>query len=168
MKAKNYKQGTLFRIPLDDEREAIGLIVIRSEKGGIMYGYFFENKEELYEGDFNRIIKNERCLLKARFGDLHLRDGTWPIIDGITYAIPNEWAEDHFTRKLHDYEKRQFGPEYNYWMIKYSHHNLAHETARAPSVIQDRTMPRDGLLGAGAVEAALKALLSGRTPAILL
>jgi len=121
MKEKHiqYHEGQWFAVPLRQGGYALGIIVRGSykTKGGL--GYFFGPKYEDVPGDKATWEKHPgEALLIARFGDLGIIRGSWPLIQSTRPFSKEKWPIPKFGTEvpfppgkgfIRDYEQASSG-----------------------------------------------------------
>src|SRR5262245_33171205 len=76
-----YNEGDWFAVPLFSGGYAAGIIARSAPKGKILFGYFFGPKSEKFpKAEGLNDLKPKDAIFVARFGDLGLTSGNWPII----------------------------------------------------------------------------------------
>jgi len=151
MNKETYEEGSWFGVPLKDSGYAIGMIA-RMKKGRgtkSVFGYFFGPRfSELPTLEDLIDLNPKDALLICRFGDLGLHNGSWPIIGRHSEWNREEWPMTKFVRI-----QLISGIGYK---VTYDESNpgkmLAEEKCDASEAAR---YPKDGLLGAGAVETVL-------------
>jgi Immunity protein 26 len=150
-----YREGDYFGIPLREGGYATGLVARSPAGGRVLLGYFFGPRlSRPADMDGTRRYRPSDAVLVARFGDLSLQSGEWPIIGHSDPWDRNEWPLPEFVRVDSVSSDRA-------WKVRYSEDDPAsvvHEEPCNPS--QADALPADGLLGAGAVEIKLTEALA--------
>ena len=147
-----YSEGTCFALPLREGGFARG-VVARSNSTGVVFGYFFGPKLGSFsDAVVDDSLKPEKSVLQARFGDLGLLKGEWRIIGKVEPWDRAGWRLPGF---LH------LDAEGDRGFVRYYDDSLGFlkEDRVAVSAI-GTSVPRDGLLGYGAVEIRLTKLLA--------
>ncbi|WP_295913306.1 Imm26 family immunity protein [uncultured Xanthomonas sp.] len=92
MKGVNYKEGSVFSIPLEKNCFSVGVVARVAPQGGVLLAYFFG---ELYRSlpslmDVENLKASDasKCWL---IGDLALLNCDWPILGGL-----KEWERVHW------------------------------------------------------------------------
>lgn len=152
-----YEEGQWFAIPLRDYGYALGIIVRGNyeTQGGL--GYFFGPRYKTVpdESGVENLGPHDAILI-ARFGDLGIIQGRWPLIKSSRSFIRGEWPVPKFHRvDALDYSKA--------WLVEYSqdfsgHDQPTRETRCLSSEVKG--LPYDSLSGYGAIEIKLTHLLS--------
>ncbi|MEJ2711045.1 MAG: immunity 26/phosphotriesterase HocA family protein [Anaerolineales bacterium] len=158
MKKNNihYSEGQWFAVPLRQDGYALGIIVRGSykTKGGL--GYFFGPKYEEVPGDRATWEKHPReALLIARFGDLGIVRGSWPLIQSTRPFSEEEWPIPKFGMEVPLPPGKGFIREYE------QDSSGALICIRQTPVDADKIQkfPKDTVMGGGAVEIKLTKLL---------
>jgi len=101
MKAKQqYRESTLFGVPLGANSYAIGLIARRKPRSPIIFGYFFSPVGSGIPERFDMSsLSAETAILKCRFGDLGLLRGEWPVISQLLPWERSDWPMPKFYRE---------------------------------------------------------------------
>lgn len=156
MKELPYKEGDWFAVPLEAGGFAVGHIARMTRKGA-MLGYFFgprrnsiPSKKELTD------YSSRDAVAIYRFGDLHLLEKKWPIIDHTQQLDRKDWPMPVFVRT----EPSVLGYPARYWQVIHSEDDpIEVVSEKQISYEEARNLPPDSLYGAGAVESALDRLL---------
>jgi hypothetical protein len=148
---KQYRPGDWFAVPLTDSGYAVG-IVARVGKGSRVFGYFFGPvylKIPIL-GDV-KDLSPDRSIYVARFGDLGLLKGSWPLLGHAQAWNPANWPLPPFARIDEEEGKA--------WRVEYSEDTLtvAREVPVSPNDV--RHLPEDGFEGYRFVELRLSKLL---------
>lgn len=151
-----YSEGQWFAVPLLKDGYAIGIIVRGSykTKGGL--GYFFGPKYENIPADEATWEKKPgEAILIARFGDLGIINGRWPLIESTRPFSKEEWSIPKFGLEVSLLPGKGFIREYGQndtgelILIK-------EEPVDAKDIVD---LPEDSSMGDGAVEIRLTKLL---------
>jgi len=149
-----YREGDWFGVPLRSRGYAVGVIARSGPSGKVLFGYFFgPRRETLPAIDELRGYAAEQAILVGQFGDLRLMNGSWPILGRLGEWERRDWPMPPMARVDVVSGKA--------WKVTYSEddpNRAVHETACDPE--EARQLPRDSLMGAGAVEIRLTNLLS--------
>jgi hypothetical protein len=148
-----YGEGDWFGIPLRTGGFGLGLIA-RASSSGILLGYFFGPRSwQQPTKDGSTGLTKEDAVLTARFGDLNLKQGEWPIIGKDTNWDRDKWPVPIFIRP-----EQLSGRTYR---VFYGDDELG-RPAEERLILPDASIggPPDLLYGAGAVEKTLTRLLS--------
>jgi hypothetical protein len=96
----NYREGTVFAVPIAKESYAIGLVARCNPRNYAIFGYFFPKVfhkppviEELTD------LSPEASVLMVRFGDYGLVKKLWPVIGQLDPWHRNQWPMPLFYRK---------------------------------------------------------------------
>ena len=153
MKKRPYREGDLFALPLRDRGYAVGLVARSGPRRGVLFGYFFASRySDVPTLSELPAFSPKDAILRCRFGDLGLIEGTWLVLgqipgwERITWKMPPFVQHEPFTgRKI---------------QIIYSDTDpnaVVSETRLDPDADIE---PKDGMAGAGFVELRLTKLLS--------
>lgn len=151
--AVKYGEGTWFAVPLRTQGYAVGLIAGQGARG-VLLGYFFgPARVDIPALADMELLKPEGAAAVLRFGDLHLRDGAWPLIGQSRAWRRAAWPIPVFGR----YE------ELSGRHLQVTFPDDFPPRGREVAVDERRAagLPRDDLYGAGAVELALTRLTAG-------
>jgi hypothetical protein len=149
-----YGPGDVFAIPLADGGFAVCLAA-RIDGGGTVLGYFFRpRRDHLPTTHDVGALRREDSFEVAMFGDLGLIEGRWPVLGTATDWKAECWPVPTFGRIDIVSGNRA-------WRVQYRDPDLKWMSDEEINVEQARTLPRDRLMGAGAVEAWLSHLLAG-------
>lgn len=119
--------------------------------GGTLLGYFFGPKLDLIGNvSFDRLEAKD-AVLRVRFGDLGLIDGSWPVLG----MAPN-WERSHWP--FPDFVRREPLSDRAY-LVRYCDTDPRKREFEKP-VDPHCDLPADGLCGSGAVELRLTKLLA--------
>lgn len=149
-----YQEGDWFAVPLRDGGYAPGLVARAAPGGKIVLGYFFGPRRDQVPtlSELGPLHATDAVLI-AQFGDLGLIEGSWPIIGHFDVWNRKTWPMPRFART--DAVSGQAR------LVEYADDDPSHEMAVTPlagDTLIDQ--PKDGLLGAGAVELRLTKLLA--------
>ena len=153
-----YREGDFFSVPLRSGGFATGLVARAGARGKVLVGYFFgpPRGEPAKLADVQQYQPSDAVMI-ARFGDLSLQNGEWRII-GHSQWNRESWPMPRFGRVDTASGERA-------WCVEYSEDDPNHVIRETTcSVPEAKQLPRDSLLGAGAVEIRLTQLLSIPAP----
>jgi hypothetical protein len=152
MAAKPYREGDWFAVPLRDGNYARGRLA-RASRSGVLLGYFFGPAlTELPQPADLQGISASRAILVGHFGHLGLMKRKWPVVFREDAWDPKEWRCNEFLRH-EELTGRNF-------VVRYADDDpgkLLGESMVAPETTLN--LPKDGMMGAGFVEAKLTRLL---------
>jgi hypothetical protein len=152
MATPRYREGDWFAIPLRESGYAVG-IVARANPKGVLLGYFFGPRREAKPSlDDVVALRPSRATLVGKFGHLGLTGGTWPILGRAEAWVRSEWPMPVFVR----YEELT-GRSFNVFYDPDDPNKFSREEQISPGRAEQG--PKDGLMGAGAVERILTSLL---------
>ncbi len=146
-------EGVWFAVPLTDAGFAVG-VVARANPKGVLLGYFFGPRR-----DFPPALEDcsglsaGGALWVTKFGDLGLRDGTWPMLGTVDDWSREDWPMPEFVRH-EELSGRSFRVIYD----DSDPNKLLREVQVDPDTAEQGV--RDGLAGAGFVEIRLTNLMS--------
>jgi hypothetical protein len=151
MVKRKYEEGTWFAVPLRTSGFAIGVIARKKARYPILLGYFFGPKrDELPSFDETRCLSASAAIEVCRFGDLHVHDGTWPLL-GLDATFRREnWPFPKFGR---------VPPVGACSLIEYGHDPASPIRQTVISHADAVRQPQDCMCGAGSVEIGLTRLL---------
>jgi hypothetical protein len=153
--ALRYREGDWFAVPLRGGGFAVGLVARMGPRGKILLGYFFGPARATPPalGDVAALSPAD-AVLTARFGDLSLFRGEWPVLGSLPGWQAAAWPLPAFQRidSLRGYADR----------IRYAEDDPAREVACEPLDAPHADLEPDRLMGAGAVEIALTKRLRER------
>jgi hypothetical protein len=154
MKKLSYEEGSVFTVPLDGGEFSPGVVARASPDGGVLFGYFFSPHFH-HQGQVKlKSLSAKRTILSARFGDLALISGKWPLCGKIERWRREDWPMPSFIRR------NLAGPA-GYWVTTYADDNpsqcLNENYAAAPLIL-----PNDGLSGYGSIEKKLKMTIEAK------
>ncbi len=141
----NYKEGTIFLVPLRSGGFARG-VVARFDGKGTVFGYFFGPESNKHDGIFTLPARADACLV-GRFGDLGLLRGIWPISGNLL-----EWKRENWpVLPLYRHDENAGKA----WLSFYSDQNLSFIREEPTAFSKNPHHPYDRLMGYGAVEIRL-------------
>jgi hypothetical protein len=151
MKYQNVHEGDWFAVPLREGGYAFG-VVARKGKRGILLGYFFGPKRKTMPSleDAEKMLPHEAVLVE-RFGDLGLRDRTWPLLGPLKAWSREAWPIPDFCRTE--------VPGGRTWRVIYADDPRTPAREEQCSAAVASKLREQGLAGAGAVEIQLTELL---------
>jgi hypothetical protein len=125
-------------------------LVARLDRGGVVLGYFFGPKidSEKCIPDSSTLVAN-KAILVGQFGDLGLQNGEWKITGQLKDFQRAQWPVPEFVRKDDSGVVRVSSYDDNM--------NIVSE--RRGTSVDAKQLPRDSLMGYGAVEIRLTDLL---------
>jgi hypothetical protein len=148
MRTVSYSEGDWFAVPLRDGGFAVGVIA-RANSDGVLFGYFFgPRRTEPPSLDEVATLSPADAVMVRKFGHLGIRQGTWPILGQIPGWASEDWPMPPFVR----YEELT-GRSFRVFYKDDDPNVLLREEQVDPGA--DEQGPKDGLLGAGAVERVL-------------
>jgi hypothetical protein len=152
-----YSEGTWFAVPLRTGGFGAGRVVRANAKSGILVGYFFGPKlDQVPSLHSVEHTQPGTAILIAQFGHLGLAKGSWTVI-GSAPLDRDLWPVPQFVRR--DLLNGKVSK------VTYSPDDPAQEIANQPaSDSEAEHLPKDGILGHGAVEIKLAKLLEERAP----
>ncbi len=154
MKKQQAREGHAYAVPL---RKGMGFgvcVVARKAKAGVLLGFFFgpPAPQPISPENLGGIHAATATIVEI-FGDLGIRDGTWPLIGAMPDWSRAEWPVPDFGRydPLSGVARR----------VQYDQETL--EVVREQICSRDEIagLWSDGLSGAGAAEIGLTKALSG-------
>jgi hypothetical protein len=145
------REGDWFAIPLRDGGYGLG-VVARKGKGGVLLGYFFGPRRDAVPtlDDAKHLSPSETVLIEI-FGDLSLRDRTWPLLGQLTSWRREIWTIPRFSR-TEPLSGRA-------WIVVYGDDPRTRLREEPCSLEVASKLRPDGLSGSGAVEIQLTELL---------
>lgn len=148
-----FREGDVFSVPLPTGGWAAGVVVRTTGRGGVLVGYFYGPRRLAPQvGRPEETVNLKSLLLVARFGDLGLIRGEWPISGPIPGWNRMSWPVPAFSSR---------DPlSGTWWRNEYADDNPNQLIARDElSETDARNLPVDGVHGAGAVAKMLDRLL---------
>jgi len=92
-----YREGDWFAVPLPSGGFALGLVARATRRGKILLGYFFGPRSgSIPDPKVIESLKPSAAVLVARFGDLGLIEGEWPILGMQVAWTRAEWPVPSF------------------------------------------------------------------------
>jgi hypothetical protein len=153
-----YNEGQWFAIPLRTSGYGLGIIVRGSykTKGGL--GYFFGPKYGNLPGEETTCQKDSReAVLIAKFGDLGIITGRWPLIQSSSPFSREEWPVPKFGIAASLMPNKGIIREYD--LNDFRHQRLISEIV--VDIKEIVGLPEDVEMGGGAIEIRLTKLLEG-------
>jgi hypothetical protein len=147
-----YIEGSVFLVPLRGGGFARGIVARKPPRAGrCLLGYFFGPKLASSSGQLSDQLDPGDAVLRARFGDLGLIAGSWPVL-----GIAPDW--DRSKWPFPDFVRREplTGRAY---LVRYCDSDPRKRESEKP-IDPDCDLPPDGLSGSGAVEIRLTKLLA--------
>ena len=152
---QKYREGTWFAVTLRDGGYAAGRVSRKSPDSGVLVGYFFGPRLSTPPTVADVVpLTADRAVHICRFGDLHLRDGKWPIVGDSLGWHRDQWPTPRFVR-------REELP-HRAWHVEYDDSDPNRVVSETPIDFDESTFPRDAMSGAGAVEIVLTKLLAAK------
>jgi hypothetical protein len=150
-----YREGDWFAVPLRDGVSfAVGRVA-RMARGGVLLGYFFgPRRSDVPSLAQLRAYDAREAVVIRRFGDLSLIEGKWPVLGQDGPWVRTSWPIPTFGRLVD-----VLSPPVA-WLVEYPADDpnaTPRETRTSPEAC--KSLPSDGLLGAGAVELLLTKVL---------
>ncbi|MGC1239752.1 MAG: Imm26 family immunity protein [Acidimicrobiales bacterium] len=153
MANESYREGDWFAVPLRNGGFGFG-VVARINPGGILFGYFFGPvSRDLPNVDAFSTFKAEDAIMVARFGHLGLKDGSWFNLGQAKQWNRGDWPIPSFCR-YEELTGRSLRVEYDQ-----NDPNRVVKLDPVPPGASEQ-IPKDRLLGAGALEKILTSSLS--------
>jgi len=148
MPTAQYSEGDWFAVPLREGGFGIG-VVARANPDGVLLGYFFGPRRDFPPSvDEVTDLKATDAVLVRKFGHLGLAQGKWPIVGRAPGWDRDDWPMPVFVR----YEEVT-GRSFRVFYEDSDPNKLVREEQVEPGAAEQG--PKDGLLGAGAVEKVL-------------
>ena len=147
-----YRPGDLFAVPLRCGGFAAG-VAARADGRGTVLGYFFgPRRDDLPMPNDVGELRGEDSIEIAIFGDLGMIEGRWPVIGPLPGWKSENWPVPDFGRIDAVSGNRA-------WRVRYQDPDLKWLSEEEITVSEASALPRDRLMGAGAVERWLSHLL---------
>jgi Immunity protein 26 len=150
-KRVSYAEGDWFAVPLRTNGFAVGRVARANHKAGVSLGYFFGPKlgSVPTRGQVEFLRPNSAILVR-RFSHLGLLTGRWPRISSpklkrAEWPVPRFLRQDPITGKS--------------YTVTYSDNGITESSLERSSPSDPDLLPKDGVLGDGAVEIVLTKLL---------
>jgi hypothetical protein len=148
-----YREGDWFAVPLPSGGFATGIVARTTKKGRVLLGYFFGPRHlvpprlEDLEGQ-----SADGAILVAKFGDLSLIRGEWPVLGRCHGWIRGEWPMPMFINRDPLSGKA--------WRVEYADDDPNKLVDRTPiDPAEGKELETDRLCGAGSIETQLDRLL---------
>ena len=145
-----YSEGSLFLVPLRDTGYARGVVGRATKSGKVVFGFFFGLRLSSPSAITEDELFPNRAILCARFGDLGLINGKWPIYSKLSKWNRSEWSMPEFARREPISSK--------VWRVKYRDDD-PNKIEDASAADFDAKLEPDRMCGNGAVEILLTKLL---------
>ena len=151
MRKLPYREGDIFAVSLTDGKFALG-VVARAPKGGrVLLGYFFPDKlSEIPAKIEVPTLVPENALKVAKFGDLHLIDGKWPVVGHVENWDRSNWPMPMFIREDPIGQSAR--------LVSYSDNDPNQQITEQPCDFGTEGFETDSLWGAGYTELLLTKL----------
>lgn len=150
---KNYREGDWFAVPLRSHGFGVGIVARSPKRSGVLFGYFFGPARSTVPSlDEVKELRPSDAILVDMFGDLELLKGNWTVIGNQEPWDRTVWPMVDFGR-IDEKSGRARRIEYT------DDGENDEEREVACSLAEAAALPRDRLLGAGAVEIILTQLL---------
>jgi hypothetical protein len=94
-----YSEGSIFLVPLRDIGYARGVVGRATKKGKGVFGFFFGPRLTSHTAITEADLLPNQAILRARFGDLGLINGEWPILGMLANWNRSEWSIPDFIRR---------------------------------------------------------------------
>jgi hypothetical protein len=151
-KRVRFDEGQWFAVPLPSGGYAFGLLARWSVKTKIGLGYFFGPRTSTTPASEQTLDKDpDDAVLTEMFNCLGLIDHSWPLIQSTRAWNRDHWPVPRFGH-FDEYERKA-------WIREYDDIGRIHAREFRSTPEEIATLPRDGLAGAGAIEALLDRLL---------
>jgi len=142
-------EGSIFLVPLPTGGYARGVVARSSQR--ILFGYFFGPGFSRAEDVHLQGLTPDAAILKARFGDLGLVEGTWKIIGKLIEWDRSQWPMPSFVRRD---PLGRLKPQ----LVRYSDKDPAQ--VEAVDVVESGAgLITDSLFGSGAIEITMAQIL---------
>lgn len=149
-----YREGDWFAVPLPGSGFGLGLINRAGPAEGVLAGYFFGPRRNSLAGlsEVAGLTPGD-AVLAARFGDMNLVNGLWPIIGRHSAWRREDWPMPSFAR-TNELERSS-------WRVEYPPDDPSARPRETPiDHVEASRLPRDGSLGSAALERLLDHLLA--------
>jgi hypothetical protein len=152
-----YSEGQWFAVPLHNGGFALGILARANPRAKVGLGYFFGRRfSHLPTAEDTRELVSSDAILIARFGDLGIVEGKWPLVKGGKPFHRQDWPVPKFARI--DLLNSERGV-----LVEYESDGswTAQPIRETPSPASDLiNLPLDGMFGSVAIEAKLTHLLT--------
>jgi Immunity protein 26 len=145
-----YSEGSLFLVPLRDMGYARGVVGRATKTGKVVFGFFFGPRLSSPSATTEDELLPNRAILCARFGDLGLINGKWPIHSKVSEWNRSEWSMPEFVRQEPISNRA--------WRVKYRDDD-PRKIEDVSTTDFDAKLEPDRMCGHGAVEILLTKLL---------
>lgn len=151
----SYSAGDMFLIPLTSGGFGRGLVGQMDGRGALV-GFFFGPRLSTPEEALLTARRGDAVLVKM-CGDLGLMGGTWQPLGRV-----EDWNEEEWNVAAFAHEQNLFHHGIRYIRRTYDATNLSVQTGADQTITEEeaRTLPPDGLAGAGWIENRLDRLLA--------
>ncbi|MGH7743737.1 MAG: immunity 26/phosphotriesterase HocA family protein [Candidatus Dormibacteria bacterium] len=150
-----YQEGDWFAVPLRDGAGfGVGVIARMAPDRDVLLGYFFGPRLPVIP-DMNEVegLRASQAVMVRRFGALSLARGEWPILGSSRNWERQNWPMPQFARHV-EIDNRA-------WRVDYPDDDPNAIPRESPITVEGyKLLPRDGMLGAGAVEVLLTKALA--------
>ncbi len=157
IKKRNYHEGDWFAIPLGSGGFAIGLLARTAPKGSFLIGYFF-GPQRLEMPTISNVeqLRPNNAILTARFNDVALREGKWPILGRTVEWDRRMWPVPAFGRNMEALAGHSFA-----YRVEYADDDLSTPVRETRITVEEcQNLPSDGWANAGWIEKRLTRLLT--------
>ena len=117
----SYAEGSVFLIPLRKGGFGRGVVARSAPRGKVLLGYFFGPRLEAKARATLDGLGPEFAVARARFGDLGLINGDWPVIGKVANWDRTSWPMPDFVRREPISGKA--------WLVRYSDADPRRETS---------------------------------------
>jgi hypothetical protein len=147
MSRNHIEEGTIFALPLNDGRYAVGVVTRRAPKRGKTWGvfaYFFGPYIAVPSSPAFRDLRRDCAVALMNCGALHFHSGKWRAVGKLTSWNRDEWPLPDFCR----YERHT----QRFFRVRYGESDLATVIGETPMPDNAAGLPEDTLYGAEAAE----------------
>ena len=100
MSKVRYKEGDVFAVTLDGGGFCLGVVARMPRDGKVLLGYFFGPRlANVPAAIETSLLHPEKAVKVAKFGDLFLIKGRWPVISHIQDWDRGHWPMPKFVRR---------------------------------------------------------------------